>query len=450
MKTPVGAILKRGKKPSTIEESCMVETTTNTSSSIHINGTLTVSNSIIELTYADAVKLKTAKGVYKGGIYFILDKNIFLTGFDDSTFSTTGTFKAYNVDWQSTKVTMLGVWTASLTPSAGNYVTWNNEHYRNTTGSNGAFDPSSDTTNWALVSRPHDSYVIEYDEIIYDFENDKITSRRDKRGNVVIDKEAWPGNSINKFQWGRNTVIGNYIHSFGYIGWNAIRANQQMYIQDSAVTINESGWLDYCIIIGRSTVIMSGTAAARATTINNANLTMSGATTLNNGNLENFATLNLQDTSNGSTSVYRNCNITMTGTSAIAGCLIDGRNQSISKTFATENATGKRFVRWEDSTFVKDLTIASTDTTLTVDSGNFYGICNLTITGGTASITSVTNITEGTKIRIYPLTNNLTLVHGASLKIKGAANKTFNTTNGDWVELANFSSVVKEYNSGQY
>lgn len=181
----------------------------------------------IETTYANAIVLAGAENLKVGAVYYLTDKYLYLTAVTTTTFLLTGSFLSRNADFQSAgdyggviiangftvnaTGTNLGVWTTALTPASGDIVIWNNLHWLNITGANGATDPSVDSTNWESVPNTDitvaDSYgyIIEIDAVEYDTSTDTITRRIDKRSNDIGE------NSISTWQWGNDNVNNNSV-----------------------------------------------------------------------------------------------------------------------------------------------------------------------------------------------------------------------------------------------
>lgn len=96
----------------------------------------------------------------------------------------------------------------------GQKVIWGGKVWTNLTGNVGSNSGqyALDGTNWSEVSYNTTDYNVVWDEITYDFENNFITSRRDKSGNYV--EQSWTYYTyesgvlaIKAFQWGNGGVI---------------------------------------------------------------------------------------------------------------------------------------------------------------------------------------------------------------------------------------------------
>lgn len=354
-------------------------------------------------------------------------------------------------------VEVLTVTTILGTIANNKIVSWNNLHYKNITGSATIKHPKYDTTNWLALATTDSSYQIEYDEIIYDFPADKITSRRDMRGNIVVDSSTVP-NSINKFQWGRNATHDNEIFSFGFEGWNAATAQVGILNQDSALYISDTSNISFAQITGRSTVAMMGPSGALAPKVFHGSgliMTNGGA---NEVYVESFGEVTVYDSgANAGNSTWINARSILTGTSTVSGCSIDGGDSFVYKNFASESFANKVYKRNVISTFNTTLTQTSALTTLTLIAevinsvtNYFYGVYNVTITGGGATIDTIANMPPVMAVEIIPTTvNTITFVNGGagSIYLKGIINKTFSPATKDWIIFQIIGGVTWEFNS---
>jgi hypothetical protein len=375
----------------------------------------------------------TIIAISKNGINFIAGEVV--TGGTSGATATIGTISISSI---------LG------TIALNKIVAWNNNHYVNITGSGTIQHPVYDTTNWTLLAKTDSSYQIEYDPIIYDFTNDKLVERKDKRGNYV-------SNLINttyatdNFQWGRDTGFNNTILGpLAYECANTIVAQNGLFIQDSNVIIDESGNLTGSIVTNRSDVRLTNTVDARSCRVDHASMYTYGNSRALEATLALFSTVIATDTADVGTAIYNNATITATGTTTLLGCQIDGRQSLVTATFASENHSGEMYIRGVYSNFGKALTITNVTATLTLDSSLIYGRYIVTTTGGAGNITAITNFPSH-PVNIGIATNNLQFTHNAaSLKIKGGTNITLINVNGDFIEFTNVGGIIKEYNAGQY
>lgn len=190
------------------------------------------SGALIETTYASAQTSKGADALSRGATYYLTDKYIYLLALGVNIFDLSGVYLTRNADFQSngnyTGITIangftvnatgtnLGVWTTALAPASGDVAIWNNKHWLNITGSNGATNPSVDGVNWEAVANTDVDvantygYIYEYDAIEYDFDNDTINRRVDARSNDIAT------NTISIFQWGNDNVYSNTVMNEAY------------------------------------------------------------------------------------------------------------------------------------------------------------------------------------------------------------------------------------------
>ena len=193
----------------------------------YVNAQSIASGSVVSDTRSNINSIRTAGNLSTNAVYYGTDSYIYAHATSTSTIDSNALYLARVGDYNSSGVysgitiangfsvtatgTNLGVWTASLTPSTGDVVIWNNLHWLNITGSNGATDPTTDVTNWESVTNTDIQtaftygYIKEIDPILYDFESNVVLRRYDKRNNDV------GVNAIDTFQWGNNNVKGNTI-----------------------------------------------------------------------------------------------------------------------------------------------------------------------------------------------------------------------------------------------
>jgi len=137
----------------------------------------------------------------------------------------------------------------------GDIVFWNGLHYKLVD------DQSVNLTNPSLNGGAYEvlpkstanvGYIEEVDFILYDFDNDIIIERHDKRRNVV--KKHLGAPNITNFQWGNDTVKGNTINTLAYI--NCINQKGSMYnnvFTNTTISMsNFTGTLSSCNIFNLS------------------------------------------------------------------------------------------------------------------------------------------------------------------------------------------------------
>lgn len=403
-----------------------------TTGNLIVGGTSGAIGEIILNTDANILGQRLVQVISKNGIAFTVAE--VLTETDPASTPTGVTANAVTV----TTTAILG------TIAINKIVAWDNLHYVNTTGSGTIKHPKYDTANWTVLATTDVSYQTDYDPVLYNFATNKITSRIDKFANVVIDLD---GGSCLRFQWGRQACNGNKVFSFSFDNRNAAVGQNNMLVQDSGCYIADSANASYAVIKGRSTCIYIGTADALASKVFHGNVTMTAGYARHTG-FNNLSDISIYDTTNDvSDSEFRCCKLVLTGTSKLFNCVIDGGYNKLQKLFNNESHTDKVYKAGVMSTFEVSMTIANTDTSLSLDLTGFYAIYNITTTGGVASIDS---FTIANRIRINPVgSNNIIFVHGSGLKLKGAVNKTIKAAE-DWIEFFYNNSLTCEYASGQY
>lgn len=191
------------------------------------------SGAYVDDTYANTAVAKSGSTLVRGATYYITDKYVFLFALDADKFDLNGVYFARNADYQSAgnyagitttagftvnaTGTNLGLWTTALTPASGDVAIWNNLHWLNITGANGASNPSADAVNWEAVANTDVDvadtygYIYEYDGIEYNFDNNSINRRVDGRGNDIS------GGTVTQFKWGDDNVQLNIVSANGYL-----------------------------------------------------------------------------------------------------------------------------------------------------------------------------------------------------------------------------------------
>lgn len=334
-----------------------------------------------------------------------------------------------------------------ISMTANKIVSWNNIHYKCIGGAFSTANPKYDTTNWSALALTDASYQIENDKCTFDLINQKIVRREDKRGNVVVDNSTGT-NSIDKFQWGRTVTFGNIVYSFGFEGWNSVVGFADIFVQDSSCYIGDSAAMSFNVIQNRATVAGLNYADVLNNFTDHANLTAL-AGTIRNARLYGFADVTISDPgSNGGLSEYIGITTILTNASVISGCSLDGGSVNIGKIFSGDSQIDKKFKRDVVSTLVQSLVVASGTAALTLDASGIYGVYNLTITGGTGSITSIVNMPSLISVQINLVgTNKCGFVDSGSLQLKGRLNKTLNYSNLDWIVFQTITAIIQEVNS---
>jgi hypothetical protein len=113
--------------------------------------------------------------------------------------------------------TWLDIWYANYpgSVSIGDVVIWNNNHYKNLTGTyfNGLTGPNADPVNWQLLAKSTTTgYIKATDLVYYNVNTNTVNTRIDNVGNEVeffINSKG--NNSLLVFQWGKSTTTGNKV-----------------------------------------------------------------------------------------------------------------------------------------------------------------------------------------------------------------------------------------------
>jgi hypothetical protein len=178
----------------------------------------------IVTTYNMAASEIAAATLIPGCKYLISDRGdrgIVLDAETNNRFTLHGTYLAALPDYQNLTGQWLGRWTASLSPFPTQLTAWQERMYVNTTGANGASNPATDTTNWTALAFTDSRYVLESHACEFDFENDWVQKRADRRGNEVKINASAAGqlsgapdlNNFYFFPWGYNIVFGNKLYN---------------------------------------------------------------------------------------------------------------------------------------------------------------------------------------------------------------------------------------------
>lgn len=239
----------------------------------------------IEDTYSNLVTAQNNSNLQPGRLYYISDKEIYINALTDSEFKSKATLRAINADYQN-----IDQWISDSdggTYSAGDNAIYNNLVFENDTGTNTDTAPPNDSTNWTEISFSDNSslYNVEFDAIFYDFVNDTISYREDKRGNKIGAGGLFLSNSdpINDFQWGNDSVTNNYLfegvisdclNQRGTIKSNIITGGGQIIATDNSSniqnnTVSGAGTIDAPQNEGnvnRNTVIGFGTLEVKNNT----------------------------------------------------------------------------------------------------------------------------------------------------------------------------------------
>lgn len=168
---------------------------------------------ITEITYANLMTLYTT-GAMKKGFYKITDRGdegIIVKANTQSSLDDYASGIFLNADYGAIGVysgitgSQLGVWYAGLNPALDDVVIWNNRHYLKSVDGVEAIEPNASALYTLLPKSITTGHIRETDLIIYDFVNDSIVARHDKRGNKVNNI------SLSYFQFGNDNVYDNTI-----------------------------------------------------------------------------------------------------------------------------------------------------------------------------------------------------------------------------------------------
>lgn len=187
----------------------------------------------IVVTYAQLSALIAANNLVPNATYNVTDAefgstpiiptSIYIKSITTNTVSPDGNGYFFNADYDNNGnysgipgfSGFLGIWNTTIVPPVNSVVIWNNFHYLNISGANGASNPSADNINWQVL--PYsvtNGYILEIDVIGYRVTDNKILFREDIRGNEVERTVRVGWNSLNVFKWGsvavrQNKVVGN-------------------------------------------------------------------------------------------------------------------------------------------------------------------------------------------------------------------------------------------------
>lgn len=182
---------------------------------------------VISITYANAAIQANKCALIPGAHYLITDRadlGIMLLAVTPCSFSLEGEGIFLNTDYQRAGDysgvpafnSIFGVWTAAIDAVVvnGDIVFWDGLHYETTDSTSvDGTEPSVNILAYTLLAKAGTNfgYIEEVDFILYDFANDVILERNDKRNNKIASFDT-----IATFQWGNNNVVNNTAVSGGY------------------------------------------------------------------------------------------------------------------------------------------------------------------------------------------------------------------------------------------
>ena len=205
---------------------------------------------LVSLTRAELLALQIAKTVHPSRLYFITDRDVFVSGVTKTQVSLKGALLARNPDYQNVGGNVLGVWTDAIDDGSpglqvNDIAIYNGLQWESRTGDTTGVIPPDDPLNWELLPTTDSSYINEIDPIHYDLLNDVIIKRSDKRGNVVetensfIDAVSPALNPIDVFQWGNDSVKGNKVKQNSILtSLNNLKSIEYVELKDSDITAN--------------------------------------------------------------------------------------------------------------------------------------------------------------------------------------------------------------------
>ena len=164
---------------------------------------------IVDILYLDLLDLKNNNNLSENTTYRILDRadlGVIIKAISSNLLSVDGEGVFLNCDCQNVFGNNLGQWYSTLSGIViGNVVRYLGIQYSSITGNVGT-SPDGDIVNWFPIPKSTTTYILEVDIIKYDFNNDNIIYRADKRGNEVY-------KNISRFQWGNNNIKNNKDYS---------------------------------------------------------------------------------------------------------------------------------------------------------------------------------------------------------------------------------------------
>lgn len=374
------------------------------------------------------------------------------------------------------KGTNRGVWfTAETGFINGDITFWNGLHYQVTTAAslNGT-DPATNTIAYTVLPKAtaNMGYIAESDFIEYDFANDWIQRRADKRNNdISLSRQSdsdWMvlgEPACTYFQWGRDQCYGNstkeaLIHSYNALGFH--RGNKLDYgswigypgLENSVAATKEISYntLGVKCYIEQCTCTQDVVDNVLESESNIDNNTVSSTITRNTltdestirGNTLNGPILN----NNLSLAAIQNSTINVAG--SINGCTFSSMNwngKTVSSTQVTKRADrmGSDFEETVVITGLTTLDLTATD--------SLIGRNILSSTNATESINLFSNFPDYIPVRFYPETGlTVTFVHNTGAnqpRCGGAVNVILNGTNGDWVEFTKNDAGVIYQTGGE-
>ena len=160
---------------------------------------ITANNGATGICYGLGSIAGTAVAPTTGRLYFTATSGVW----DNTVTSITGTTSLATTTIAST---------ALKTYTIGQKVQWGGYMWANVNGNVGASTSITQlNAEWSLIPYSTTEYNIAYDEITIDFANNKITSRKDEKGNIVSTQVSNGIGNIAWFAWGHPLVNHNIV-----------------------------------------------------------------------------------------------------------------------------------------------------------------------------------------------------------------------------------------------
>jgi hypothetical protein len=185
---------------------------------------------IIPTTNANLLTLINTNSIQPGAYYLITDvlnspEGVLVTGLlTNGNTSVQGIGLFLNADYQGVGnysgvvgySGFLNIWYSTYAGAValGNVVIYNNRHYKNLTGVWGT-NPPSDLVNWEIIAPSvTGGYIRATDFVYYDLYSNFVITRIDNKENEVDFFTGFKSvNSLEVFQWGRNSTFANKVKS---------------------------------------------------------------------------------------------------------------------------------------------------------------------------------------------------------------------------------------------
>lgn len=427
-------------------------------------------NPFVSDTYANLVTLKGSNSLVANKTYYITDKNIYVKAITTNRFAEEASYFAYNADWTgvgdysnvSGFGSALGIWNTGLSGAvAGDVVIWNNRHFRNQLGGAGFSNPDIDFITWSVLgfSTGH-GYINEVDEIIYDFDNDYIAERKDRRNNVVscdrnvaiffaLQDGSRQMNPTDVLKWGNDNFYGNRVVD-SYL-WNA---NDEGYSYRNTLE-NLSAWDDTNTIPSLSSVYGNYLNGSTFSSISISNTSLVHDNTLIGAEMSS-TTVDAGEIRDVIASLGAELNLTLASGSKFQYNEVEG-NILIALSIATSITYENKKYNNGSSTFTATIDITGL-TDIDLVNNSWAGIIALTSTNATEAVTDVSNSSSVISHEFRPESGLAVTFTGTAVASAAAdkiilptANFVADGTNNDWLELQKgVSDALYQINGQNY